>query len=97
MMMSWRYDDNMRRTQIQIDEETHAALRRAAYEQGRSMASLVRDTLSKAYGSSRKPGPRKWKQFSFIGSGRSDQGKLAPVSEHHDEALAEAFRPKKRH
>ena len=86
----------MRRTQIQLDEETYAALRRAAYEQGRSMSSLVREALSQTYGSSRKRGSRKPKRFSFIGSGRSDQGRLAPVSERHDEALADAFRPQKR-
>jgi len=28
--------------------------------------------------------------FSFVASGRSDQGELAPVSERHDEALAQA-------
>ena len=86
----------MRRTQIQIDEETHAALRRAAYEQGRSMSSLVRDTLSKAFGPARKGRRRTLKQFPFVGAGRSKQGELSPVSERHDEALAEAFLPKKR-
>jgi antitoxin FitA-like protein len=86
----------MKRTQIQLDDETHAALRRAAYEQGRSMSSLVRETLSQAYGSKRKGAPRTPKRFSFVGSGRSDQGRLAPVSERHDEALADALRPQKR-
>jgi hypothetical protein len=86
----------MKRTQVQIDEETHAALRRAAYEQGRSMSSLVRDTLSQAFGSTRKGPPRRRKHFSFVGSGSSRQRKLSPVSERHDEALAEAFLPKKR-
>ncbi len=86
----------MKRTQIQIDEETHTALRRAAYEQGRSMSSLVRDTLSQAFGSTRKGRLRNRKHFSFVGSGRSNQGKLAPVSERHDEALGEALLPKKR-
>ena len=85
----------MKRTQIQIDEETHAALRRAAYEQGRSLSSLVRETLSKAYGSGRKRGPRHPKQLRFVGTGRSQQGKLAPVSERHDEALDEALLAKK--
>jgi hypothetical protein len=31
------------------------------------------------------------KEFRFAGSGRSNQGKLKPVSERHDEALEEAF------
>ena len=86
----------MKRTQVQLDEETHAALRRAAYEQGRSLSSLVRETLSKAYGSRRQGPPRRRRQFPFVGAGRSQQGKLAPVSERHDEALDEALLPKKR-
>ena len=31
------------------------------------------------------------RNFTFIGSGRSKQGAMAPVSERHDEALAEAY------
>ena len=86
----------MKRTQIQIDEETHAALRRTAYEKGRSMSSLVRETLSKAFSTERRSGRASRKQFPFVAAGRSDQGKLAPVSERHDEALDEAYLPKKR-
>jgi hypothetical protein len=29
--------------------------------------------------------------FTFIGSGRSDQSDFGPVSERHDEVLEEAF------
>jgi hypothetical protein len=86
----------MMRTQIQIDEDTHAALRRAAYEEGRSISSLVRETLSEAFGPARKGRRRTLKQFPFVGAGRSKQGKRSPVSERHDEALAEAFLPQKR-
>jgi plasmid stability protein len=86
----------MKRTQIQIDEDTHAALRRTAYETGRSMSSLVRETLSQTFSTKRKKGPASRKQFSFVAVGRSDQGKSAPVSERHDEALIEAYLPKKR-
>ncbi len=60
------------------------------------MSSLVRDTLSEAFGTAhkrRRPGK---KQFSFVGAGRSKQVKLAPVSERHDEALDEALLSKKR-
>ena len=32
---------------------------------------------------------QKIKQFRFIGTGRLRQGKLAPLSEGHDEAMAE--------
>ena len=85
----------MRRTQIQIDEETHAALRRASYELGRSVSSLVRETLSRAYGGRPQKKPRQRKDFPFVGAGRSAQGRLAPVSERHDEALDQALSPKK--
>lgn len=82
----------MRRTQIQLDEEAHAALRRLAYEQGTSMASIIRDTLSRSLGKGpRKRAPRSLREFPFVGSGRSDQKKSSPVSERHDEALAEAL------
>ena len=88
----------MRRTQIQLDEDLHASLRRMAYEQGTSMASIIRDTLNEALGISSRPPrvPRKLAEFPFVGSGRSRQGGRAPVSEHHDEALAEALARKSR-
>jgi len=35
--------------------------------------------------------PRSLESFHFIGSGQTKQGRLAPVSERHDEALAEDF------
>ena len=40
----------MKRTQIQLDDATYAAVRRKAFEQGRSMASVVRETLAEALG-----------------------------------------------
>lgn len=81
----------MKRTQIQIDEETHAALRRAAYEQGCSLSSLVRENLSKTYRRGRKGVPPQRTKFSFVGTARSRGGKRVPVSERHDEALEEAL------
>jgi len=87
----------MRRTQIQLDEETHTALRRLAYEQGTSMASIIRETLNESLGkkTGRRP-PKRISDFPFIGAGRSDQKKGAPVSERHDEALAHALAKKTR-
>ena len=79
----------MKRTQIQLDDATHAALRKIAYESGASMASVVRDTLSRALGTTR-PVERKPK-LKFIGMGRTRQVRGAPVSENHDEAFAEAI------
>jgi hypothetical protein len=86
----------MKRTQIQLDEQTHAALRRLAYERGASMASIIRDTLARSLGTKASTRPKRLRQYPFVGSGRSDQKTLAPVSERHDEALAEALSHKTR-
>lgn len=81
----------MRRTQIQLDEQTYAALKRRAYARGCSVSALVRELLAEALGT--RPARRRLtlKDLSFVGAGRSEQGAAAPVSERHDEALAEAL------
>jgi len=56
------------------------------------MASIVRECLS----GSETLRPLSIRDFSFVGSHKSKQGKLTPVSERHDEALAEILVPKKR-
>ena len=81
----------MKRTQIQLDDQTHAALRKIAYESGASMASVVRDTLSRALGTDRRGKRRAKPKFKFIGMGASRHPRLEPVSENHDEAFAEAI------
>lgn len=81
----------MRRTQIQLDERTYKALRRRAYERGCSISAIVREILTRSLGGRRPQKRLTLKDFPFIGAGRSDQGKLSPVSERHDEALAEAL------
>lgn len=81
----------MRRTQVQLDEQTYATLRRLAYERRRSISALVREMLAQSLGA-RKPRHRlTLGNFTFIGAGRSEQGKLSPVSERHDEALADSL------
>jgi plasmid stability protein len=85
----------MKRTQIQLDESTYQALRRRAYEEQCSISALARRILSRALA----PATRRKAtagRFSFVGAGRSRQGQLAPVSERHDEALAEATSPRKK-
>ncbi len=80
----------MKRTQVQLDEATYQVLRRKAFERGISLAALIREVLREHLGT----GParrRRVEDFTFIGSGRSDDGSLAPVSERHDEALGEAL------
>jgi len=78
------------RTQVQLDDETYAAVRRKAYAEHRSISAVVRDALSETLGSKGKK-RLTLASFPFIGSGSSRQGKLSPVSERHDEALAEAL------
>ncbi len=80
----------MKRTQIQLDEDMYEKLRRRAFERGCSISSLVRELLSDSLGTRRPKRRPTLKDFSFIGAGRSRQGRLSPVSERHDEALEEA-------
>ena len=96
----------MGRIQIRIDERTYLALRRRAFERGSSISSLVREILGYSLGTLKPKRRTSIKDFSFIGAGRSRQGRLSPVSERHDEALAVRiskrkekwllFRPKKK-
>ena len=81
----------MRRAQIQFDEATYAALRRRAYEEHRSISSVVREELRKALLPKKRAKRLTLKDFRFVAVGRTRQGELSPVSERHDEALAEAI------
>ena len=80
----------MRRTQLQVDEATYEALRAAAFARGVSMAAVVRESLRQYLAVDMAPA---WKldDLTFVGSGRSSRTSLEPVSERHDEALAEDF------
>ncbi len=80
----------MRRTQIQLDDRTYEVLRRRAFERGCSISSYVREVLADSLGSAEGEQKPSIEDFSFIGAGRSRQGRLSPVSERHDEALAQA-------
>lgn len=81
----------MKRTQIQLDDATYAAVRRRAFEQGRSMASVVRETLADAFGT-RGAGPRRRiEDFTFVGM--ASDAAPAPdgsVAENYDRWYAEA-------
>ena len=79
----------MKRTQLQLDDRLHEALRRRAFEEGCSMSELARRLLGEALGTVEKQPRRVVADFSFVAVGESTQGELAPVSERHDEALAE--------
>jgi plasmid stability protein len=81
----------MKRAQIQLDDETYAALRRKAYEEHRSISSVVREALGEKLGTQKGKRRLTLRSFPFIGAGSTRQGKLSPVSERHDEALADAL------
>lgn len=82
----------MRRTLVQLDEATYRELRQRAFHQERSMSSLVREMVAKGLeGDAARERPRRVAQFSSVRAGRSKQGRLSPVSEKHDEAVAAAF------
>lgn len=85
----------MKRTQVQLDERTYQMLRREAFQRGRSMSSLVRESLALSLGAKPSRRRRSVKEFTFIASGRSRQGRLAPVSERHNAALAEALQKRR--
>jgi hypothetical protein len=81
----------MKRTQVQLDEVTYERLRRRAFEQGVSMAALIREALQERL-ETRPSRHERLEDFLFIASGRSGEGGPEPISERHDEALAEDFR-----
>lgn len=80
----------MKRTQVQLDDVTYQLLRRKAFQRGISQAALIREVLQKYLGAS-PVRPRRLEDFTFIGSGYSKESKFDPISERHDEALAEAL------
>jgi hypothetical protein len=81
----------MRRAQIQFDDATYAALRRRAYEEHRSISSVVREEMARVLLPKARKRRLTLKDFPFVGAGKTKQGELSPVSERHDEALAEAI------
>ena len=78
----------MRRTQLQMEEATYQELRSKAYSRGISMASVIREALA-VYLAAGTERPSGIQDFGFVGSGRSRESALDPISERHDEALAE--------
>jgi hypothetical protein len=83
----------MRRTLIQFDDETYHLLRERAFRMERSMSSVVRELVADGLRSG-LPGrrrPRRARGFASVNAGRSTDHPRAPVSEHHDAAVADAF------
>ena len=81
----------MKRAQVQIDEEIYELLRHWAFKEKKSIAGVIREIVKKDISQSDRHRSSSVKNFKFVGSGRSKQGTLKPVSERHDEALEEAF------
>ena len=80
----------MKRMQIQLDEPTYRTLRARAFEREVSVSALIRELLRAAL--ELTPAPRKrLENFGFVASGASVENALEPISERHDEALAEDF------
>jgi len=80
----------MKRTQLQLDDDTYQILRAQAYEEGVSIAGLVRKILRQHLFNAPERS-RNLQEFSFIASGRSEMTDTDPISERHDEALAQDF------
>lgn len=78
----------MKRTQLQLDDSTYELLRQHAAEQGISVSALVQRVLNDYLGMYK---PKTIQDFKFIGAGRSKKSDLDPISERHDEALAQDF------
>ena len=81
----------MKRAQIQLEENVYDQLRQRAFHEKKSIASVIREIIGKEVVPPGRNRSRSMKGFKFISAGRSRQGALRPVSERHDEALAEAF------
>ena len=82
----------MKRTLIQLDEETYRRLRQQAFRQERSISAVVREMVAKGLESDASRQRRtRLSQFASVRAGRSKQGRLPPITEKHDEALAKAI------
>ena len=76
----------MKRTQLQLDEDTYQLLRTKAIDQGLTVSAMMRRILDQ-YLKASKTAPPRLKDFIFIGSGSSAPSDLDPISERHDEAM----------
>ena len=80
----------MKRTQLQLDDVTYQKLRGKAFQEGVSMAHVIREAVAEYLTEApRQHAPLE--RYSFIASGRSSGSSAQPISERHDEALAEDF------
>ena len=80
----------MIRTQIQLDEATYALAKQRAFAENKSLAAVVREALTQ-YLTSSNDRHAGLESLTFVGSGSSLPGGPSPLSERHDDALAEDF------
>ena len=80
----------MVRTRIRLDETIYRLARQRAFVEGIPFTSLVHNALE-LYLMRESRKPLTIEDLGFAGIGSSQQGDSSPVSERHDEALAEVF------
>ena len=80
----------MKRTQVQLDDTTYVLAKQKAFVENKSMAAIIREAVAE-YLTSPDGSRTGLESFTFIGSGRSGPGGPRPLSERHDDALAEDF------
>ena len=80
----------MTQIHIRLDETTYTMAKQRAYVENKSLDEVVRDALDQYLMPSAKQ-PIGLEGFTFIGSGQSGTDTPHPLSERHDEALAEDF------
>ena len=79
------YDALMVRTNLQLDPETHEALRRRAFEERKSVSAVVREILREALAPKPKEKPKKHPyDWDWIGKFHDT---ATDVSENHDDYL----------
>jgi predicted CopG family antitoxin len=86
----------MKRTLIQFDEDMYDKLRQRAFDKKQSISSVVREFVEKGLQQTKRRQFNRSADFQSVAAGSSQQGRLAPVSERHDEALAEIYERKRK-
>lgn len=80
----------MIRTQIQLTEEQHQALKELAASQKISMARLIRESVAQYLNTSETKEMDELRQYAISIAGKYHSGHT-DISINHDEYLAEAF------
>ena len=81
----------MKYTQIPLDDTTCEAVRRRAFDESRSMASVVRETLAGTFGTEAPETRKTIEDFTFAGIGSDpNPPEDVPVSVDHDRWYAQA-------